>query len=302
MASTYDLHRQLAFGGNVDPTASDPAWPFQLARVIDEAGLDYIGIQDHPYNATFLDTWTLIAALTQATQRVRFFPNVANLPLRPPAMLAKAVASLDLLSGGRIALGIGAGAYWPGIEAMGGPSRSPGQAVKALEEAIQIIRAFWSGTRGVRFEGEHYRVVGARPGPQPAHPVEIWVGAYGPRMLALTGRLADGWVPSFSYAPPESIPEMQQRINEAAQEAGRKPQEIRRVYNLMGQITTGPARIRLQGPVDHWIEELTGFAVELEMDTFIFWPDEDRIRQMQIFAAEVVPGVRERVAAARGQK
>ena len=162
-----DLRRPLAFGGNVDPTASDPAWPFQLAQVIDAAGLEFIGIQDHPYNPAFLDTWTLLATLTQATQHMRFFPNVANLPLRPPAMLAKAAASLDLLSGGRVELGLGAGAFWEGIAALGGPSRTPGAAVEALEEAIQIIRAFWSDARTVRFAGKHYQVQGARSGPRP---------------------------------------------------------------------------------------------------------------------------------------
>jgi len=268
--------------------------------VIDAAGLEFIGIQDHPYNATFLDTWTLIATLTQATQQVRFFPNVANLPLRPPAMLAKAAASLDVLSGGRIELGLGAGAFWEAIAAMGGPSRSPGAAVEALEEAIQIIQAFWSDARTVRFAGKHYQLRGARPGPRPAHAIGLWLGAYGPRMLALTGRRADGWVPSLSYAPPERLPEMQQRIDAAAREAGRRPQDIRRVYNVMGQITTGPAQRLLVGPVSHWIEELTRFAVECGMDTFIFWPAEDRMRQIERFAAEVVPGVRVAVAQARG--
>ena len=295
----YDLHQPLAFGGNVDPTAADPTWPLQLARVIDAAGLEFIGIQDHPYNATFLDTWTLIATLTQATQQVRFFPNVANLPLRPPAMLAKAAASLDVLSGGRIELGLGAGAIWEGITAMGGPARSPGAAVEALEEAIQIIQAFWSDTRTVRFEGKHYQVRGARPGPRPAHSMGIWLGAYGPRMLALTGRRADGWVPSLGYAPPERLPEMQQRIDTAAREAGRRPQDIRRVYNVMGQITEGPAQRLLVGPVSHWIEELARFAVEFGMDTFMFWPAEDRLHQIERFAAEVVPGVRAAVARAR---
>ena len=296
----YDLHQPLAFGGNVDPTAADPTWPLRLARVIDAAGLEFIGIQDHPYNATFLDTWTLIATLTQVTQQVRFFPNVANLPLRPPAMLAKAAASLDVLSGGRIELGLGAGAFWEAIAAMGGPSRSPGAAVEALEEAIQIIQAFWSDARTVRFAGKHYQVRGARPGPRPAHAIGLWLGAYGPRMLALTGRRADGWVPSLSYAPPERLPEMQQRIDAAAREAGRRPQDIRRVYNVMGQITTGPAQRLLVGPVSHWIEELTRFAVEFGMDTFMFWPAEDRMRQIERFAAEVVPGVRVAVAQARG--
>lgn len=295
-----DLHRPLSFGGNVDPIVGDPTQPLRLAQTIEAAGLEFVGIQDHPYNATHLDAWTLIATLAQATTRVRLFPNVANLALRPPAMLAKAAATLDYLSGGRIELGIGAGAFWTPIAAMGGPTRTPGEAVEALDEAIHIIQAFWSGARSVRFAGKHYQLNGARPGPPPAHPIEIWVGAIGPRMLALTGQLGNGWIPSITYVPPERVPEMQQRINDAAQSAGRKPEEIRRAYNLMGQITAGPTERLLTGPVNHWIEELTRFAVELGMDTFIFWPAEDHLRQIERFAAEVVPGVRAAVAQARG--
>lgn len=296
----YDLHRPLAFGGNVDPTAADPGWPLRLTQTIEAAGLEFIGIQDHPYNAGFLDTWTVLATLAQATEHVRFFPNVANLALRPPAMIAKAAASLDLLCGGRIELGLGAGAFWPGITALGGPSRRPGEAVEALEEAIQIIRALWSDVHIVNVQGAHYHIRGARPGPRPAHPIGIWLGAYRPRMLALTGRRADGWIPSITYAPPERLLEMQQRIDAAALEAGRKPQDIRRVYNVMGQITTGPAERLLVGPVSHWIEQLTRFAVELGIDTFVFWPADERLRQMELFAAEVVPAVRIAVAQARG--
>ncbi|MCW5879962.1 MAG: LLM class flavin-dependent oxidoreductase [Anaerolineae bacterium] len=296
----YDLRRPIEFGGNVDPTAADPTWPIRLAQAIDGIGLEFIGIQDHPYNAKFLDTWTLMATLAQATERVRFFPNVANLPLRPPAMLAKAAASLDVLSGGRVELGLGAGAFWEGITAMGGPSRSRAEAVGALEEAIQIIRALWSDAPSVRFAGQYYQVRGAHPGPHPAHPMGIWLGSYGPKMLALTGRLADGWVPSSSYTPPERLPEMQQRINQAALAAGRQPADIRRAYNVMGQITAEPPQQFLVGPVDYWVEELTRLAVELGMDTFIFWPARDHVRQMRVFAEEVAPSVRAAVALARG--
>src|SRR6266550_8057775 len=106
----------------------------------DEAGLDLIGIQDHPYQRRFLDTWMLMATVLANTQRVRVFPDVANLPLRPPAVLAKAAASLDVLSGGRFELGLGAGAFPDVIASMGGPRRTPGESVEALEEAIDVIR------------------------------------------------------------------------------------------------------------------------------------------------------------------
>jgi alkanesulfonate monooxygenase SsuD/methylene tetrahydromethanopterin reductase-like flavin-dependent oxidoreductase (luciferase family) len=294
-----DYLQEIRFGGNVDPTANDPGWPLRLTRAIEQAGLDLIGIQDHPYNAGFLDTWTVLATLLQATERVHLFPNVTNLPLRPPAMLAKAAASLDVLSGGRVELGLGAGGFQAGIEAMGGPVRSKSASIDALEEAVQIIKAFWSG-QTVRFTGTHYTVKGARPGPLPAHPIGLWLGVYKPRGLSLVGRLADGWLPSSSYAPPERLPEMQQRITDAALEAGRQPQAIRRLYNVMGLITDGPVEGLLTGPVDYWVDELTRLAVEVGMDTFIYWPADDRLRQLERFAAEVVPAVRAQVATARG--
>ncbi len=295
-----DYQQDVRFGANVDPTANDPSWPLRLTHAIERAGLEYIGIQDHPYNSGFLETWTLISTLLQATERVHIFPNVANLPLRPPVMLAKAAATLDVLSGGRVEVGLGAGAFREGIEAMGGPGRSRGESIEALEEAVQIIHAFWSSTRVLHFEGKHYVVKGAHPGPRPAHSIGLWLGSYGPRSLGLLGRLADGWLPSSSYAPPERLPEMQQRINEAALAAGRHPRDIRRIYNIMGMITDGPVQGLLTGPVDYWVDELTRLVVEVGMDTFIYWPADDRLRQIEFFAAEVAPAVKDQVAKARG--
>jgi len=295
-----DYQQEIHFGANVDPTASDPGWPLRLSRAIEQLGLEYIGMQDHPYNPGFLDTWTLMASLLQATERVHIFPNVANLPLRPPVMLAKAAATLDVLSGGRVELGLGAGAFREGIEAMGGPGRSRSESVEALEEAVQIIRAYWKGGRALRFDGKYYVVKGARPGPRPAHPIGLWLGSYGPRSLGVLGRLADGWLPSSSYAPPERLPEMQQRIDTAALAAGRQPRDIRRIYNVMGLITEGPVQALFTGPVHYWVDELTRLAAEVGMDTFIYWPADDRLRQIERFATEVVPAVQEQVGSSRG--
>src|ERR687886_1059343 len=228
--------RELESGGGVEPLADPPDWAACIVRAADRAGLDLVGIQDHPYQRRFLDTWTLISTLVPVTERVRFFPDVANLPLRPPAMLAKSAASLDVLSGGRLEMGLGAGAFWDAVVAMGGPRRSPGEAVRATEEAIRVMRLVWSEERSVRFDGEFYTLRGMRPGPQPVHPIGIWVGAYGPRMLDLIGRLADGWIPSLGYSPPERLPELQRRIDAGAAEAGREPGEIRRAYNVAGMI------------------------------------------------------------------
>jgi alkanesulfonate monooxygenase SsuD/methylene tetrahydromethanopterin reductase-like flavin-dependent oxidoreductase (luciferase family) len=272
----------------------------ELVRQVEAAergGLDLVGIQDHPYQRRFLDTFALIGDLLARTERLRFFPDVANLPLRPPATLAKLAASLDLMSGGRFELGLGAGTFWDAVAAMGGPRRSPAESVDALAEAIEIIRRSWSGERSVSFAGRHYSVAGFHPGPPPAHEIGIWVGAYRPRMLRLTGRLGDGWVPSFGYARPEGVPEMRKRIDEGAVQAGRDAGAVRSLYNLSGTILDGPTREPLQGPPDHWIETLTSFVVELGFDGFIFSPAEDALGQIERFAHEVAPGVRERLRA-----
>ncbi len=287
-----DYGLRLAFGANADPLAADPGRAIEIARVADRAGLDVVGMQDHPYNRGFLDTWTLLATLAARTERVHFFPDVANLPLRPPAMLAKAAATLDALSGGRVELGLGAGAFWPAIRAMGGPARTPGDALAALEEAIEVIRRFWSGQRGVRFTGRFYSLDGAQPGPRPAHPIGLWLGVTGPRALALAGRLADGVVWSTSYVPPERVLGLHERVDEAAVAAGRTPQAIRRIYNVMGQIQPGRGGEALVGPIAQWTETLAEYALRLGMDTFVFWPLDDHLRQVAVFAEEVVPAVR----------
>src|SRR5699024_381353 len=200
-----DYGRDPQFGVFLTPSAENTQHTLRVATVADEHGLDLIGVQDHPYQRRFLDTWTLLTMILAQTQRVRVFPDVASLPLRPPAVLAKSAASLDILSGGRVELGLGAGAFWDAIAAMGGPQRTPGQAATALTEAIAVIRAMWSLQRSARVSGDYYSLAGTRPGPQPAHDIGLWLGVLGPRLLAELGRTADGWVPSASYLPPDQL-------------------------------------------------------------------------------------------------
>lgn len=287
----------MQFGVFPTPEADALAEILTVAQVADDAGLDLIGIQDHPYQRRFLDTWMLMATVLAKTQRVRVFPDVANLPLRPPAVMAKAAASLDVLSGGRFELGLGAGGFWTAIAAMGGPSRTPGEAVDALEEAIKVIRLMWSEERSVRFEGRNYRLAGVKPGPRPVHDMGIWLGVGGKRTLGLVGRAADGWVPSSGWATPDKLADMQARIDEAAVTAGRDPAQIRRV-NVWGLID-GPGGF-LNGSAGQWVDELTELAVYRGMDTFVFGPSADPVPQSQRFANEIAPVVREQVAQQRG--
>jgi alkanesulfonate monooxygenase SsuD/methylene tetrahydromethanopterin reductase-like flavin-dependent oxidoreductase (luciferase family) len=290
--TTSRYGRPLTFGLSLVPTSADVDLLRALSSRADALGLDLIGIQDHPYQWRFLDTFSLLADLIARTERIGFFPDVANLPLRGPALLAKQAATLDVLSGGRFELGLGAGAFWEAIGAMGGPVRSGREALEALEEAIQIIRAFWSGERTIGFQGRYYSVQGLHPGPPPAHPIGIWLGVGKPRALALTGRVADGWVPSLNWATPDRVPELARHVDEAARAAGREPSEIRRVYNVSGRIADGSVRGLLDGPADHWVRTLTSFADELGFDTFIFWPGDEPVAQLERFAEDVVSALR----------
>jgi alkanesulfonate monooxygenase SsuD/methylene tetrahydromethanopterin reductase-like flavin-dependent oxidoreductase (luciferase family) len=302
-----DYGQDLRFGFFLEPSAADAEQVLATARLLDQLGYDLIGVQDHPYQRRHLDTWSLLAVILARTERITVFPDVANLPLRPPAVMAKAAASLDRLSGGRFELGLGGGAFWEPIAAMGGPVRAPGEALAALAEAIEIIRAMWSQQRSVRIRGEHYRVDGVHPGPPPAHPMGIWLGVYRPRALALAGRAADGWVPSMGFMPPRAAAAAGARIDAAARAAGRDPSAVRRVYNLGGAVTAaapdpaGDDDRAIQGPVDHWVEVLVHLAADVGFDSFILggWPDPTTLRT---FIAEVAPAVRERVAALRASR
>jgi alkanesulfonate monooxygenase SsuD/methylene tetrahydromethanopterin reductase-like flavin-dependent oxidoreductase (luciferase family) len=286
-----DYGHELTFGTFITPQNRRPDDVVALARLTEAAGLDLATFQDHPYQPAFLDTWTLLSWVAARTETLRVAPNVLNLPLRQPAVVARAAASLDLLSGGRVELGLGAGAFWDAIEAMGGRRLSPGQAVDALGEAIDVIREIWdvSERSGVRVDGEHYRVRGAKRGPEPAHDIPIWIGAYKPRMLRLTGRKADGWLPSLGYMAPEDLAPANRTIDEAAVAAGRDPRAIRRLVNVQGTFAAERGGF-LQGPPEQWVEELMPLVLEHGFSTFIVTADDPRT--IELLGREVAPAVR----------
>ncbi len=274
----------LLFGAFVTPAARDPERVVGLSQLAERAGLDLVTFQDHPYQPAFLDTWTLLSFVGAATSRIRLSANVLNLPLRLPVVVARSAASLDLLTGGRVELGIGAGGFWDAIEAVGGRRLGPGQAVDALDEGIRIIREVWAAERrgGVRVEGTYYRAVGAKRGPAAAHDIGIWVGGYRPRMLRLIGRRADGWLPSLPYLAngAADLTEMNARIDEAATAAGRDPRAVRRLLNLGGEATHP--------------EELARLALEHGVSGFIAMGDDPNA--IQRYGEEIAPAVRELVA------
>jgi alkanesulfonate monooxygenase SsuD/methylene tetrahydromethanopterin reductase-like flavin-dependent oxidoreductase (luciferase family) len=297
-----DYGQTLRFGVSIDPTATDLPQALRLAQQADAAGLDLLAVQDHPYQPTHLDALTLMGQLVARTEQISVTGDVLDLQLRPPTLTAKAAASLAVIHGGRIHLGVGGGASAQGVAAMGGRPRSGGETVQFTEEAIRIMRRALHGDTIQENTSEH-QIAGYQAGPVPREHVGIWLGGQRPRMLRVAGRAADGWIsPLNIYVAPHEVPEKQQIIDDAARKWGRDPRDVRRIYNVIGAI--GPFRggQGLVGPAEEWVRTLTAWAVDLGFDTFIFWPMTDSADQLGIFTEEVVPAVRERVATHRAEQ
>ena len=299
---------ELRFGLSLVPMAEAYATIVEQTLAAERLGLDLIGIQDHPYQRRFLDTYALIADLLARTRKLRFFPDVTSLPMRPPAMIAKAAASLDMMSGGRFELGLGAGGFWDAVAGMGGTVRASGERLPALEEALDLIRSaleVGADRRGVRNAGSWYPEHRYPAGPPPAHRVEIWLGAMSPGALRLIGRKADGWVPGNGMSRVGDFPKLTDIIETAAAQAGRNPGAIRRVVNLSGTIGAGhagyddrytPGAGVLHGPISLWIDTLGEWAGRLGIDSFVLWPAKPALDQIEAFATQVVPTLRGAVA------
>jgi len=294
-----DYGSPLLFGTFITPSNAQPDAPVALAQLSERLGFDLVTFQDHPYQPSFLDTWTLMSWVAARTERIHIAPNVLNVPLRQPAVTARAAASLDLLSGGRFDLALGAGAFWDAIVGMGGARLTPGQAVDALSEAIDVIRGIWNeGERApLRIDGTHHSLHGAKRGPAPAHDMPIWIGALKPRMLRLTGRKGDGWLPSLAYLQPGDLQRGNAAIDEAALAAGRDPREITRLANIGGRFARADGGF-LVGPPAQWVEQLLPLVLDDGVSTFILASDE--ADAMSRFAEDVVPALREAVSRERG--
>jgi len=289
-----DYGRTPSFGVSIDPSVHSVAEAFALAQRADELGLDLLAVQDHAYQPTHLDTWTLLAYLSAATRHVTVMPDVADLQLRPPAMLAKAAASLAVLNDGRVQLGVGGGPFADAIASMGMEARAGKDMVEYVDASVQILR---EALRGGHVEaGNDQHAAAYVAGPRPTRAPQVWVGAQKPRMLALVGRSAEGWIsPLNIYVPPEDVPEKQATIDAAARAAGRDPRDIRRIYNVIGTIGARGPRQGLVGDVETWTDFLARAVVELGFDTFVFWPVTDPLDQVDVYATGVVPAVIARV-------
>lgn len=284
---------QVRFGIAVSAAARPDSDPVASARHAEQLGFDLVTVSDHLHGSfPTLETWTLLTWLAASTERVRVAPLVLGLPYRPPPVLAKMAESLDRLSGGRLILGMGGGGRDEEFRAFGLTLRTPGEKVEALAEAIEVVRGLWRESP-FTYHGQHFHVQEAEVEPKPAHRIPIWLGTYGRRSLALTGRLADGWNPSFPYAPPEIVGEMRDRVRAAAEEAGRDPDSIECAYNVSVWVDErGQPNPRLvTGGPEQVAERLIEF-VRLGFGTLVFWARGGE-QQRERLAREVLPLVRD---------
>ena len=283
---------ELIFGVNLSTSAAPSSDPLAQARGAEALGFDFVSANDHQGgdDPTF-ELWTLLAWIAAGTSRIRIASRVLGVPYRSPAIAAKMAESLDRLSGGRLILGVGAGSSDEEFRALGLGVRSPRDKIDGLAEAVQIIRGLWTEPR-FTFEGRLYRTEGASLEPKPAHSIPIWLGTFGPRALEVTGRLADGWIPSIGFAPPGEIPAMRDRVFAAARDAGRDPTEIACVYNMeihVGDLDPSPTVV--SGSVDQVATQLLEF-VRLGFTAFNFIPAPAEEGQLERLATEVIPLVR----------
>ena len=282
------------FGVNVATSAAPGRDPIADASRAEELGFDFVSSSDHPEGSdpTF-ETWTMLSWIAAATSRIKVATRVLGVPYRSPAMVAKMAETFDRLSGGRLILGLGGGYSDEEFHAFGLGVPSPREKIDGLEEAIRITRGLWTEP-AFTFEGRRYRTIAADVEPKPDRHIPIWVGTYGPRSLAVTGRVADGWIPSLGMAPPEAIPAMRERIYTAARAVGRDPEEITFVYNVEVRVSEAPDPDPhlVSGPEEAVAEKLLGF-VRLgfhAMNLMPVGPDNDE--QVERLGRDVIPVVR----------
>jgi probable F420-dependent oxidoreductase len=285
---------EAVFGISVSSSVEPGADPVGEARRAEELGFDFVSASDHLHGeAPTFEPWTLLSWIGSATSRIRMLTRVLAVPYRHPAVVAKMAETFDRLSGGRLILGLGGGYADEEFRAFGVGERSPRDKVNGLEEAIRIAHGLWSDV-GFTFEGRLARTERAHLEPKPDHRIPIWLGTYGPRALDLTGRLADGWIPTLELAPPEQVVAMRDRVLAAAREAGRDPDEITCVYNLDVRVEEGatPQPGLVSGPPDAVAEQLRGF-LDLGFTALSFLPSgPGRDEQAERLAREVLPEIR----------
>ena len=292
--------KNLKFGVNIHTGIQPGVDPVAEAMHAEQLGFDVVTLHGdalHGSDPSF-ELWTLLSWVAAHTTSIRVAPVVLALPHRHPAVLAKMAETLDRLSGGRLILVLGGGGPMnePAYRALGLASRSPREKVQALEEAVDLLHGLWSAS-GFSYAGEHFRTGGATIEPKPGHPVPIWLGVFGDRMLDLVGHKADGWLPTYQFLEPEQAYQKVERIRAIAEHAGRNPDGITFGYNVPILVEEGAVtnRWRIAGSA----RKVAGQLAAIVRHGFTFlnvWPVAEAPVQRERLAREVLPAVRNLLA------
>ncbi|WP_419995922.1 LLM class flavin-dependent oxidoreductase [Streptomyces boninensis] len=283
-------------GLGISPSAAPGSDPAGDARAAEELGFDFVSVSDHPCGTDpTYETWTLLTWMAAATSRIRIASRVLGLPYRPPAMVAKMAETLQRFSGGRLILGLGGGYSDHEFRAFGLGVPTPREKVDGMADAVAIMRGLWA-EKSFSYAGPRYAVVDADVEPKPVAPIPVWLGTYGPRALDVTGRLADGWIPSLGFAGPAEVTAMRARIRTAAAAAGRDPEAITCAYNVQVWLDGPPAQAgagTVAGPAAKVAEELAGYG-QLGFTALNLMPGGPGPAREQAarIAAEVLPALR----------
>jgi probable F420-dependent oxidoreductase len=288
---------QLQIGLGVSTSPGPGVDPVAEARHAEEVGFDYVSASDHLNGTTATyEPWTLLTAIAAVTTRIRVLTRVLAVPYRNPGVLAKMAETLDRLSDGRLILGLGGGFVDDEFRAFGLPVPTNRDRVDAVAEQIAIARATWTEP-SASFEGRLHRIESAVVEPKPEHRIPIWLGMYKRRGLALTGREADGWIPSIGFAPPPVVVGLWDQVQAAAREAGRDPSEVTAAYNMLVRVgDEQPGNVMtIAGTADSITEQLIGFT-ELGFTSFNLVPaGADRMDQIERLGRDVLPALRDAV-------
>jgi FAD/FMN-containing dehydrogenase len=312
--SGADLGHPLQLGVELAPSAADPGAAVRLARRAEQLGLDLVVVADTADDGGTLDAWTVLGAVAGATERIGLATRGLRLDGRAPAVLARAVASLDHLAGGRVTPGLA-----PGTD-----GADPDEALDALAEGVEVLRGMWAAAEPgpLVHEGRHHRVPGAQRGPAPAHDLALWLGGMsGPAPAApahegadagaraLAARVADGWwlaTPAGADDPEgdgrrqDAVLREQAALGAALTAVGRDPREVRR--GLVLDATSGLGARAAGGtapPGVAVVDDLAALVLDAGVGTLVLGGGDETA--LASFAG-VAAAVRERVAAVRADR
>lgn len=314
--------RRILFGANLPQVGYDYDTVKRTALECEKCDFDFVWIADHFQDTLpskpYLEGWTTLSALAAETKRIRLSTVLVNNLFRHPSLLAKMSSTLDIVSQGRLNLGIGAGWYSEECASFGVPFPKPLERIQRLEETFEIVKRLWTEDT-VTFNGKFYSLNGAvmRPKPvQKPHP-PIWTGIMNGkrRMLKTIAKYADLWTISSLYLPtPVELHQMRTALDQACRSVGRNPDEIQQALGIgcviaededrlrlklerfkpLSVSVTGYStkQVRLEGTPQQLIEKLREY-VNVGVTCFVMnFPDVATLDPVRMFAEKVIPAFR----------